>query len=143
MVAESRFAWARFEAALLGWVGPAWVAGWAGPDASCRHVRQAWPAGEAIFADFCIVSALVTKNGPMEPTDMGEGPAKKGGEGVGEGDHAVGSFRRCFRLPASSERNCVQRAACKPQIWVANPFPFSEPKDRPVRSESYCRCDLT
>ena len=44
------------------------VAGWAGPEPSLRHVRQAWPPGghafqdkKAIFVIFAIVSTFSTK----------------------------------------------------------------------------------
>ena len=38
----------------LGWVGlfqTRRVAGWAGPEPSLRHVRQAWPPGGHAFQD--------------------------------------------------------------------------------------------
>ena len=85
-------------------LGPGWagltglasrrVAGWAGPEPSLRHVRQAcaFQDKKAFFSDFRNYQHIFDKNGPMEldadeprkfqgPPDRILGPADMGGGG--------------------------------------------------------------
>ena len=91
------------------------VAGWAGPEPSLRHVRQAWPP-KVPKKQFCNCQHIFDKNGPMEldadeprkfqgPPDRILGPAGMGGGGgpakfwlgrggVGEGKSQNSLWRR-------------------------------------------------
>ena len=61
------------------------VAGWAGPEPSLRHVRQAWPAGGQKKHFFVFFSTFSTKmaDEPQGPPDRFSGPADMGGGGGG------------------------------------------------------------
>ena len=118
----------------LGWAGLTGlasrrVAGWAGPEPSLRHVRQAWPAGDhafqdkkAIFSDFAIVSTFSTKMDPWSwtpkisrPAGQDFGPADMGcrqnfgGRGLGEGKSEDSLWRRDLSAlgPFGAEANLM------------------------------------
>ena len=94
---------------MLGWAGWAGlgltglasrrVAGWAGPEPSLRHVRQAWPAGghafkdkKAIFSDFL---QKWTYGAGCRRTPKISRPA---GEDFGPADMVGGEEKRSERL---------------------------------------------
>ena len=91
------------------------VAGWAGPEPSLRHVRQAWPAGGHAFQDkkafFRRVSTFSTKMDPWSwtPTNPENFQARRTGflgqpTWVGGGGGVGGGEKRRLSLEKRSER---------------------------------------